>query len=151
MDSNEGKMVVMNGTESSLVSEVKEKQDRDPILLELKANVHKQKVIAFEQRGDGVLRYQEHQRPDGMAQNIEIPEWKWEMINIDFITERFRFKGELSTAFHPQTDGQVEHTILTLEDMFMASVIDFKGNWDDHLPVIEFAYNNSYHSSIQMV
>ena len=29
-------------------------------------------------------------------------------------------------------------------------MIDFKGSWDDHLPLIEFAYNNSYHSSIQM-
>ncbi|KAH0636581.1 hypothetical protein KY289_036496 [Solanum tuberosum] len=86
------------------------------------ANVHKQKVLAFEQRGDGVLRYQgstkmyrdlgevywwnsmkkgvaefvakcpncqqvkvEHQRPGGLAQNIELSEWKWEMNNIDFI------------------------------------------------------------------
>ncbi|KAH0633358.1 hypothetical protein KY284_036144 [Solanum tuberosum] len=58
MDSNEGGVVVMNGDESSLVSEVKEKQDKDPICLELKENVHKQKVMAFEQGGDGVLRYQ---------------------------------------------------------------------------------------------
>ena len=56
----------------------------------------------------------------------------------------------LSTAFHPQTDGQAERTIQTLEDMLRACVIDFKGSWDDHLPLIEFAYNNSYHSSIQM-
>ncbi|KAH0739661.1 hypothetical protein KY290_038366 [Solanum tuberosum] len=58
MDSNEGGVVVMNGAESSLMSEVKEKQDQDPVLLELKENVHKQKVMAFEQRADGVLRYQ---------------------------------------------------------------------------------------------
>ncbi|XP_075099276.1 uncharacterized protein LOC142176106 [Nicotiana tabacum] len=56
----------------------------------------------------------------------------------------------LNTAFHPQTDGQVEHTIQTLEDMLRECVIDFKGNWDDHLPLIEFTYNNSYHSSIKM-
>ena len=56
----------------------------------------------------------------------------------------------LSTAFHPQTAGQAERTIQTLEDMLRACVIDFKGSWDDHLPLIEFAYNNSYHSSIQM-
>ncbi|WMV07709.1 hypothetical protein MTR67_001094 [Solanum verrucosum] len=48
------------------------------------------------------------------------------------------------------TDGQAERTIQTLEDMLRACVIDFKGNWDDHLPLIEFAYNYSYHSSIQM-
>ncbi|WMV40982.1 hypothetical protein MTR67_034367 [Solanum verrucosum] len=48
------------------------------------------------------------------------------------------------------TDGQAERTIQTLEDMLRACVIDFKGNWDNHLPLIEFAYNNSYHSSIHM-
>ena len=58
IDSKEAGIVMMNGTESSLALEVKEKQDQDPILLELKANVHKQKVMAFEQGGDGVLRYQ---------------------------------------------------------------------------------------------
>ena len=45
----------------------------------------------------------------------------------------------LSTTFYPQTDGQAEHTIQTLEDMLRACVIDFKGSWDDHLPLIEFA------------
>ncbi|WMV25446.1 hypothetical protein MTR67_018831 [Solanum verrucosum] len=51
------------------------------------------------------------------------------------------------TTFHPQTDGQAERTIQTLEDMLRACVIDFEGSWDDHLPFIEFADNNSYHSS----
>jgi len=50
--------VVMNGAKSSLVSEVKGKQDQDPLLLELKARVYKQKVVTFEQGGDNVLRYQ---------------------------------------------------------------------------------------------
>ena len=52
--------------------------------------------------------------------------------------------------FHPQTDVQVERTIQTLEDMLRACAIDFKGSWDDHSPLIGFAYNNSYHSSIHM-
>ena len=56
----------------------------------------------------------------------------------------------LSTTFYSQTDGQVERTIQTLEDMFRAYALDFKGSWVDHLPLIEFAYNNSYHSSIKM-
>ena len=54
-----------------------------------------------------------------------------------------------STAYHPQTDGQSERTIQTLEDMFRCCVIDYGGNWDTHLPLIEFSYN-SYHSSIEM-
>ena len=55
-----------------------------------------------------------------------------------------------STAFHPQTDGQSERTIQILEDMLRACVLDMKGGWEDHLPLVEFAYNNSYQSSIQM-
>ncbi|KAL0404468.1 UNVERIFIED_CONTAM: Transposon Ty3-G Gag-Pol polyprotein [Sesamum radiatum] len=53
-----------------------------------------------------------------------------------------------STAFHLETDGQSERTIQTLEDMMRACTVEFKGNWDDHLPLMEFAYNNSFHSSI---
>ncbi|GJV50783.1 putative reverse transcriptase domain-containing protein [Tanacetum coccineum] len=56
---------------------------------------------------------------------------------------------DMSTAYHPQTDGQSERTIQTLEDMLRACVIDFGGNWDTHLPLAEFSYNNSYHSSIR--
>ncbi|KAL2243599.1 UNVERIFIED_CONTAM: Transposon Tf2-12 polyprotein [Sesamum indicum] len=59
-------------------------------------------------------------------------------------------KLHFSTAFHPQTDGQSERTIQTLEDMMRACTMEFKGNWDDHLPLMEFAYNNSFHSSIGM-
>ena len=56
----------------------------------------------------------------------------------------------LSTAYHPQTDGQSERTIQTLEDMLRACILEYGGSWDSHLPLIEFAYNNSYHSSIGM-
>ncbi|WMV13747.1 hypothetical protein MTR67_007132 [Solanum verrucosum] len=59
-------------------------------------------------------------------------------------------KVRLSTTFHPQIDGQVERTIQILEDTLRECVINFKGNWDDHLALIEFAYNNNYHSSIGM-
>ncbi|GKV06387.1 hypothetical protein SLEP1_g18287 [Rubroshorea leprosula] len=55
-----------------------------------------------------------------------------------------------STAFHPQTDGQSERTIQILEDMLRACVLDWKGSWDQHLSMAEFAYNNSYQSSIRM-
>ncbi|GJT79790.1 putative reverse transcriptase domain-containing protein [Tanacetum coccineum] len=163
----------------------------------------------------------EHQRPSGLLQQLEIPEWKWDNITIDFIMKLPRTKSghdtiwvivdrltksahflatcedysmekvarlyideilaqhgvpvsiisdrdgrftscfwqtlqkalrtrlDMSTAYHPQTDGQSERTIHTLEDMLRACVIDFGGSWDVHLPLVEFSYNNSYHSSIQ--
>ncbi|GJX89836.1 putative reverse transcriptase domain-containing protein [Tanacetum coccineum] len=56
---------------------------------------------------------------------------------------------DMSTAYHPQTDGQSERPIQTLEDMLRACVIDFGNGWDRHLPLIEFSYNNSYHTSIK--
>jgi len=59
-------------------------------------------------------------------------------------------KLTFSTAFHPQTDGQSERTIQTLEDMLRACVMDFKGTWDKKLPLIEFSYNNSFQASIGM-
>ena len=59
-------------------------------------------------------------------------------------------KLHFSTAFHPQTNGQSERTIQTLEDMLRSCVMQFKGNWDSHLPLVEFTYNNSFHSSIGM-
>ncbi|GJY67582.1 putative reverse transcriptase domain-containing protein, partial [Tanacetum coccineum] len=56
---------------------------------------------------------------------------------------------DMSTAYHPQMDGQSERTIQTLEDMLRACVIDFGSSWDHHLPLVEFSYNNSYHASIK--
>ncbi|GJS54474.1 reverse transcriptase domain-containing protein, partial [Tanacetum coccineum] len=135
----------------------------------------------------------EHQRPSGLMQQPEIPEWKWDMVTMDFITmedysteklakiyideivarhgvpvsiisdrdRRFTLRCwqtmqkalgtrlDMSTAYHPQTDGQSERTIQTLEDMLRACVIDFGGSWDVYLPLAEFSYNNSYHSSIR--
>src|SRR5262249_51096214 len=164
----------------------------------------------------------EHQRPSGLMQRIEIPQWKWEEITMDFVvglpkTQRghdaiwvvvnrliksahfipiklsqpveqlvklyvdnvvrlhgipvsiisdrdARFtskvwKGlqealgtqlKLSTAFYPQSDGQSERTIQTLEDMLRSYSLDWKDSWDKQLSLVEFAYNNSYHSSIGM-
>jgi len=47
-------------------------------------------------------------------------------------------------------DGKLERTIQTLEDMLKSCVLDEGGSWDKFLPLIEFAYNNSYHASIGM-
>ncbi|GJR55815.1 reverse transcriptase domain-containing protein [Tanacetum coccineum] len=163
----------------------------------------------------------EHQRPSGLLQQPEIPDWKWENIAMDFITKlprsssghdaiwvivdrltklahflairedysmerlarlyideivarhgvptsiiydrdgRFtsRFwqamqkalgtRLDMSTAYHPQTDGQSERIIQTLEDMLRACEIDFGGSWNIHLSLVEFSYNNNYHQSIR--
>ncbi|GKD44102.1 reverse transcriptase domain-containing protein [Tanacetum coccineum] len=56
---------------------------------------------------------------------------------------------DMSTAYHPQTDGQSERTIQTLKDMLRPCVIDFGSSWDRHLPLVELSYNNSYHASIK--
>ena len=164
----------------------------------------------------------EHQKPAGLLQPLEVAEWKWEHVTMDFVThlprtpqrhdavwvivdrltksahflavrmtftlEEFyrlyireivrlhgvpvsiisyrdpRFTAQfwksfqkamgtqlsMSTAFHPQTNGQSERTIQILEDLLRACVLDLKGSWEEHLPLVEFAYNNSYQVSIQM-
>lgn len=56
---------------------------------------------------------------------------------------------KFNTAYHLQTDGQSERTIWTLEDMLRVCMLDLKGNWDEHQPLVEFAYNN-YQASIGM-
>ncbi|GJW62683.1 putative reverse transcriptase domain-containing protein [Tanacetum coccineum] len=93
----------------------------------------------------------EHQRPSGLLVQPEIPEWKWDNIMMDFITKLPRSSQDISisTAYHPETDGQSERTIQTLEDMLRACVIDFGKGWVKHLPLAEFSYNNSYHASIK--
>ena len=56
----------------------------------------------------------------------------------------------MSIVFHPHTHGQLERTIQVLEDMLRACFLDHKGSWEEHLPLVDFAYNNSYQASIQM-
>ena len=164
----------------------------------------------------------EHQRPAGLLQPLEIPEWKWDQVTMDFVSglprtqkghdsvwvivdrltkvahflpvrmtytldklaeiyiqEIVRLHGvpisivsdrdsrftskfwkslqnalgtrlKFSTAFHPQTDGQSERTIQILEDMLRACILDFQGSWSKFLPLVEFAYNNSYQATIGM-
>nr|GFA16274.1 putative reverse transcriptase domain-containing protein [Tanacetum cinerariifolium] len=138
----------------------------------------------------------EHQKPSGLLQRPEIPEWKWENLAMDlvtkfprsssgydaiwvvmdrltksahFLTIREDYKTEkleriyinkivarhgvpvsiISDPYHPETDGQSERTIQTLEDMLRACILDFGGSWDTHLPLVEFSYNNSYYTSIK--
>ncbi|GJR93370.1 putative reverse transcriptase domain-containing protein [Tanacetum coccineum] len=107
----------------------------------------------------------EHQRLSSLLQQPEIPDCKMERlarlylneivarhgVSISIISDhdsRFtsRFwqsmqealgtRLDMSTAYHPQTDGQSERTIQTLEDMLRACVLDFEGSWDVHLPLV---------------
>ncbi|GJT43156.1 putative reverse transcriptase domain-containing protein [Tanacetum coccineum] len=119
----------------------------------------------FEFRPDGTRCFgncvkAEHQKPSGLLQQPEILVWKWEKITMDFMSGLPRTPSgslqkelgtnlDMSTAYQPQTDGQSERTIQTLEDMFRVCVIDFGSSWDRHLPLVEFSYNNSYHASIK--
>ncbi|GJQ98940.1 putative reverse transcriptase domain-containing protein [Tanacetum coccineum] len=105
-----------------------------------------------------------------LVQNLRIPELKWgttspwrhgTAVSIHFCDratrDRQQISGghfrialgtnlDMSTAYHPQTDGQSEMTIQTLEDMLRACAIDFEKGWVNHLPLVEFSYNNSYHA-----
>ena len=56
----------------------------------------------------------------------------------------------MGTTFHPQTVCQSERTIQVLEDLLRACVLDHKGSWEEHFPLVEFSYNNCYQASIQM-
>nr|GFA01904.1 reverse transcriptase domain-containing protein [Tanacetum cinerariifolium] len=56
---------------------------------------------------------------------------------------------DMSIAYHPETDGQSERTIQTLEDMLHACAIGFRKGWVNHLPLVQFSYNNSYHATIK--
>ncbi|GKA58806.1 putative reverse transcriptase domain-containing protein [Tanacetum coccineum] len=75
------------------------------------------------------------------SSKTEIPVWKWEGIAMilfwQSMQEALRTRLGISTAYHTQTDGQSERTIQTLEDMLRACILDFRGSWDVHLPLIE--------------
>ncbi|XP_021820750.1 uncharacterized protein LOC110762420 [Prunus avium] len=64
--------------------------------------------------------------------------------------EAFETQLQFGTAFRPQTDGQSERMIQTLENMLRACALQFRGNWDEKLPLMEFVYNNSFQESIGM-
>ena len=59
-------------------------------------------------------------------------------------------KLRMSYAYHPQTDGQTERTIQSLDDLLRACVLEQGVSWVECLPLIKFTYNNSFHSSIEM-
>ncbi|KAI5339091.1 hypothetical protein L3X38_018363 [Prunus dulcis] len=66
------------------------------------------------------------------------------------LSEAMGTRLQFSTTFHLQNNGQSKRTIQTLEDMLRSCVLQMKDAWDTHLAWVEFAYNNSYHTSIEM-
>nr|GEV00379.1 reverse transcriptase domain-containing protein [Tanacetum cinerariifolium] len=119
------------------------------------------------------LKYSIHPSSDKIYQDLKKLYW-WPNIKADIATNvskcltRAKVKAEhqkpsgfwrshqkalgtdvnMSTAYHPEINGQSERIIQTLEDMLRACVIDFRKSWDRHLPLVDFSYNNSYHASI---
>ncbi|GJY79992.1 putative reverse transcriptase domain-containing protein [Tanacetum coccineum] len=65
------------------------------------------------------------------------------------LQKALRTRLDMSMNYHPQNDGQSKCTVQTLEDMLRACAIDFGGNWDTYLLLVEFSYNNNYHISIK--
>ena len=64
--------------------------------------------------------------------------------------EGFDSSLNMSTAYHPQTDGQTERVNQVIEDMLRMYVMDHPSKWEDYLHLVEFAYNNGYPSSLNM-
>ncbi|GJS83925.1 putative reverse transcriptase domain-containing protein [Tanacetum coccineum] len=87
-------------------------------------------------------KYSIHPGSDKMYQDLKKLYW-WPNMKAEIAT----YVSKCLT--HPETDGQSERTIQTLEDMLRACVLDFGKGWDKHLPLVEFSYNNSYHTSIK--
>nr|GEU69002.1 putative reverse transcriptase domain-containing protein [Tanacetum cinerariifolium] len=99
-------------------------------------------------------KYSIHPSSDKMYQDLKQLYW-WPNMKADIATYKALHKDletrlDMSTAYHPQTDDQSERTIQTLEDMLRACVLDFGKGWDRHLMLVEFSYNNSYHTSIKV-
>ncbi|GJW88736.1 putative reverse transcriptase domain-containing protein [Tanacetum coccineum] len=94
-------------------------------------------------------KYSIHPGSNKMYQDMK-KLYLWPNMKADIATyNAFGMNLDMSTAYHLQTDGQRERTIQTLEDMLRACVIDFEKDWANHLPLVEFSYNNSYHTSIK--
>ncbi|GJV77203.1 putative reverse transcriptase domain-containing protein [Tanacetum coccineum] len=98
-------------------------------------------------------KYSVHPGADKMYFDLSDRYW-WPRMKKDIAVLAVNARGirnplDMSMAYHPQTDSQSERTIQTLEDMLKACILDFGGSWDVHLLLVEFSYNNSYHSSVR--
>ncbi|XP_070003225.1 uncharacterized protein [Nicotiana sylvestris] len=159
LDFSEPKRVLASMvSRSSLYDHIRERQYDDPYLIVLKNMVQHDDAKEISIGDDGVLWMQsricvpnvdglrelileevkyEHQRLGGLLRSLEIPEWKWEHIIVDFTSQFWRALQqelgthvELTRIFHPQIDGKSECTIQILEDMLRACVMDFGDSFD---------------------
>jgi hypothetical protein len=115
---------------NNVLEEIKEGQRTDPELVKQQELINQGRGVDFKVDKDGITRF-----TSGFWRSLQQAlgtQLKW------------------SSAYHPQTDGQTERTIQSLEDLLRACVLDQGGSWDSCLPLIEFTYNNNYHSSIEM-
>ncbi|GKA23657.1 putative reverse transcriptase domain-containing protein [Tanacetum coccineum] len=95
-------------------------------------------------------KYSIHPGSDKMYQDLKKLYW-WPNMKAKIATYVSKCTQlDMSTTYHLQTDGQSERTIQTLKDMLRACVIDFRKGWDRHLPLVEFSYNNYYHTIIKV-
>ncbi|GJU16251.1 putative reverse transcriptase domain-containing protein [Tanacetum coccineum] len=94
----------------------------------------------------------EHQRPYGLLQKPKIPIWKWEGVAMDFVTKLPRTSSGYDTIWVIVDRLTKSAYFLPMREYYKmerARVLDFGGSWDVQLPLIEFSYNNSYHSSVR--
>nr|GEV19758.1 putative reverse transcriptase domain-containing protein [Tanacetum cinerariifolium] len=95
------------------------------------------------------IRYSIHPEADKMYYDLRGLYW-WPIMKKDIsMYKALETRLDLSTTYHLEFDGPSERTIQILKDMLRACAIDFGGNWDTHLPLVEFLYNNNYHSSVK--
>ncbi|XP_069148227.1 uncharacterized protein [Solanum lycopersicum] len=143
--SKSGKVLAYMEARSSLLEQIRAQHFDDGDLCKIREKVLKREAKAAILDSEGVLRIKGRICVPRTDRGTQFTSHFWRSMQKELGT-----RVDLSTAFHPQTDGQSERTIQVLEDMLRAFVIDFGGQWDQFLPLAEFSYNNSYHSSIEI-
>nr|GEV15678.1 putative reverse transcriptase domain-containing protein [Tanacetum cinerariifolium] len=79
------------------------------------------------------------QKPSGLLVQPVIPKWKWENITMHFVTKLPKTSSGQDTIWEVVSRHGVP-----------VSIIFDRHSWDRHLPLVEFSYNNSYHTSIKV-
>ncbi|XP_060182190.1 uncharacterized protein LOC132611839 [Lycium barbarum] len=156
LDSEDTRITLQNISQSTLASDVKTQQNKDPAFASIKNGVQQNQISAFELDSNGILKYRGRlcdPNVTGLRDRI-MSEFHYSQLtkSASFLPIRTTYAAEDYAKLYLKeiSEGQAERTIQTLEDMLRACVLDFQGSWDDHFPLIEFSYDNSYHASIKM-